>query len=42
MTAIGYVTKQDDGRYSGSIKTISIRADVEIIPQHGQNSGRPT
>jgi uncharacterized protein (DUF736 family) len=32
MTAIGYVTKQDDGRYSGSIKTISIRADVEIIP----------
>jgi uncharacterized protein (DUF736 family) len=32
MTAIGYVTKHEDGRYSGSIKTISIRADVEIIP----------
>ena len=32
MTAIGYVRKEEDGRYSGSIKTISIRADVEIIP----------
>jgi uncharacterized protein (DUF736 family) len=32
MTAIGYVRKENDGRYSGSIKTISIRADVEIIP----------
>ena len=32
MTAIGYVNKQDDGRYTGSIRTISIRADVEIIP----------
>jgi uncharacterized protein (DUF736 family) len=34
MTAIGYVRKEEDGRYSGSIKTISIRADVEIIPNH--------
>jgi uncharacterized protein (DUF736 family) len=32
MTAIGYVRKEEDGRYTGSIKTISIRADVEIIP----------
>jgi uncharacterized protein (DUF736 family) len=32
MTAIGYVRKEDDGRYTGTIKTISIRADVEIIP----------
>jgi uncharacterized protein (DUF736 family) len=32
MTAIGYVTKQNEGRYSGSIKTISIRADIKIIP----------
>jgi uncharacterized protein (DUF736 family) len=26
------MTKQEDGRYSGSIKTILIRADVENIP----------
>ncbi len=32
MTAIGYVNKQEDGRYLGSIRTISIRAEVEIIP----------
>jgi uncharacterized protein (DUF736 family) len=32
MTAIGYVNKQDDGRYTGSIRTISISAQVEILP----------
>ena len=31
-TATGYLNKQDDGRYTGSIRTISIRADIEIIP----------
>jgi uncharacterized protein (DUF736 family) len=32
MTAIGYVRKEDDGRYTGSIKTLSIRAEVEVVP----------
>jgi uncharacterized protein (DUF736 family) len=32
MTAIGYVRKEEDGRYTGSIRTISISAQVEIIP----------
>ena len=32
MTAIGYVRKEDDGRYTGSIRTISISAQVEMIP----------
>jgi uncharacterized protein (DUF736 family) len=32
MTAIGYVRKEDDGRYTGSIRTISISAQVEILP----------
>jgi len=32
MTAIGYVRKEQDGRYLGSIRTISIRAEVEILP----------
>jgi uncharacterized protein (DUF736 family) len=32
MTAIGYVRKEEDGRYTGSIRTISIRADIDIVP----------
>ena len=32
MTAIGYVRKQDDGRYTGSIRTISISAQVKSSP----------
>ena len=38
MTAIGYVSKQDDGRYTGSIRTISISAQVEIIPNVSKSS----
>ena len=32
MPAIGYVTKQSNGGYKGQLKTLSIRADVEILP----------
>ena len=32
MTAIGYVTKLDNGGYRGQLKTVSIRADIEIVP----------
>ncbi len=32
MTAIGYVTKQDDGSYKGQLKTVSIQAEIEIVP----------
>ena len=32
MTAIGYVRKENDGRYSGQLKTISIKADIDIVP----------
>jgi len=31
MPAIGYVSKNGDG-YKGQIKTLSIRADIEITP----------
>ncbi len=30
MTAIGYVTKLEDGRYKGELKTLSIRAEIVI------------
>ena len=32
MTAIGYVRKENDGRYSGQLKTVSIKADIDIVP----------
>ena len=32
MTAIGYVRKDNDGRYTGQLKTISIKADIDIVP----------
>ena len=32
MTAIGYVTKQADGRYKGHLRTVSIRAEIDILP----------
>lgn len=32
MPAIGFVTKSDNGSFKGQLKTISIRADIEIVP----------
>ena len=32
MTAIGYVRKENDGRYTGQLKTVSIKADIDIVP----------
>ena len=32
MPAIGYVTKHDDGSYKGQLRTLSIRADIDIQP----------
>ena len=32
MSQIGFVTKQSDGSYTGQIRTISIKADIRIVP----------
>lgn len=32
MPAIGYVAKQSNGSFKGQLKTLSIRAEIEIIP----------
>jgi len=32
MPAIGYVTKQTNGAYKGQLKTLSIRAEIDILP----------
>ena len=31
MPAIGYVTRQDDGSFKGQLRTLTIRADIEIM-----------
>ena len=38
MAAIGYVTKQENGGFKGQLKTLSIRADIEILPNGGKSS----
>jgi uncharacterized protein (DUF736 family) len=32
MATIGTVTKHDDGHYEGELRTLSIRADITILP----------
>ena len=32
MATIGSVTKRDDGRYEGELKTLSVRAEIVLIP----------
>lgn len=38
MTAIGYVTKQADGRYKGNLRTVSIKAEIDILPNNQKTS----
>ncbi len=39
MSAIGYVTRSGEG-FKGQLKTLSIRADIEIIPNGRKSSDR--
>ena len=38
MTAIGYVTKNDNGSYKGQLRTVSIRADIDIVPNRDKSA----
>lgn len=38
MPAIGHVTRTDNGGFKGQIRTLSIRADVEIAPNRGKTA----
>jgi uncharacterized protein (DUF736 family) len=38
MSAIGHVTKQSSGGFKGQLKTLSIRAEVEIVPNNRKAS----
>lgn len=43
MPAIGYVTRQDDGSFKGQLRTLAIRADIDIVPNRGKSTegGQP-
>jgi len=32
MATIGSVTRRPDGRYEGELKTLSVRADIALVP----------
>jgi uncharacterized protein (DUF736 family) len=32
MATIGSVTKREDGRYEGELRTLSIRAEITLVP----------
>ncbi|HEV2549409.1 MAG TPA: DUF736 family protein [Stellaceae bacterium] len=38
MPAIGYVTKQANGGYKGQLRTLSIRAEIEIVPNTSKDA----
>ena|SRR5215208_671556 len=38
MAAIGHVTRTSEGRFKGHIKTLTVRADVEIVPNDAKTS----
>ncbi len=41
MPAIGHVTRQNDGSFKGSIRTLSISADIQIVPNRGKMGEQP-
>ncbi|BAB52518.1 hypothetical protein BFX40_10505 [Mesorhizobium sp. SEMIA 3007] len=38
MTAIGYVNKQENGSYKGQLRTLSVRADIDIVPNRSKSA----
>ena len=41
MSAIGYVQRQSDGSFKGAIRTLSVNAEVAIVPNRGKTGGQP-
>src|SRR3954467_5758019 len=38
MASIGFVTRQQNGAFKGQLRTLSVRADIEIVPNEGKTS----
>jgi uncharacterized protein (DUF736 family) len=41
MPAIGYVQRQQDGSFRGSIRTLSVNAEIAIIPNRSKSGEQP-
>jgi uncharacterized protein (DUF736 family) len=41
MPAIGYVQRLQDGSFKGSIRTLSVSAEITIIPNRGKSGEQP-
>lgn len=41
MPAIGYVQRQADGSFKGSIRTLSVNAEIAILPNRGKSGDQP-
>src|SRR5690606_25662540 len=41
MPAIGYVQRQPDGSFKGSIRTLSVNAEVTIVPNRDKRGEQP-
>lgn len=41
MPAIGYVQRQNDGSFKGSIRTLSVSAEIQIVPNRGKMGEQP-
>ncbi|KHK89062.1 DUF736 domain-containing protein [Novosphingobium malaysiense] len=41
MSAIGYVQRQRDGSFKGAIRTLSVRAEIEIVPNRDKTGEQP-
>ena len=41
MPAIGYVQRQSDGSFKGNLRTLSVSADIAILPNRGKQGEQP-
>jgi uncharacterized protein (DUF736 family) len=41
MPAIGYVQRQEDGSLKGMLKTLSVNAEIVILPNRGKTGEQP-
>jgi uncharacterized protein (DUF736 family) len=41
MPAIGYVQRQSDGSFKGSIRTLSVSAEISIVPNRAKMGEQP-
>lgn len=41
MPAIGYVQRQADGSFKGSVRTLSVNAEIQIVPNRAKIGEQP-